>query len=168
MLLLIGAVCLVVFVGGMIAAWNNRHHTICPDGKPPVAQRGGLLAVASVLGREFEVVALAGVAGLGRDAALALRRRSLDALARMDGESARAVIAEDAQIDDQFNGILRQLITYMMEDPRNILPCTHLLFCAKHIERIGDHATNIAEDVIFIVEARDVRHQGGHHVADHD
>jgi phosphate transport system protein len=64
----------------------------------------------------------------------------------------------DDQIDAMYTSLFRELLTYMMEDPRNITPCTHLLFCAKNIERIGDHATNIAEDVIFMVSAKDVRH----------
>jgi phosphate transport system protein len=57
----------------------------------------------------------------------------------------------DDQIDAMYTSLFRELLTYMMEDPRNITPCTHLLFCAKNIERIGDHATNIAETIYFIV-----------------
>jgi phosphate transport system protein len=58
---------------------------------------------------------------------------------------------EDEEIDIQYTSVFRELLTYMMEDPRNITACTHLLFCAKNIERIGDHATNIAEHVYFLV-----------------
>ncbi len=57
----------------------------------------------------------------------------------------------DDQIDAMYTSLFRELLTYMMEDPRNITPCTHLLFCAKNIERIGDHATNIAETIFYIV-----------------
>ena len=60
----------------------------------------------------------------------------------------------DEEIDAVYNSLFRELLTYMMEDPRNITFCTHLLFCAKNIERIGDHATNIAETVYYIVEGR--------------
>jgi phosphate transport system protein len=92
------------------------------------------------------------------EAALALLRRSLDALARMDGEAARAIIGEDAQIDEQFNGILRQLITYMMEDPRTITEALDIIWIAKAVERVGDHAVNVAENVIYVVTGTDVRH----------
>ena len=57
----------------------------------------------------------------------------------------------DDQIDAMYTSLFRELLTYMMEDPRNITPCTHLLFCAKNIERIGDHATNIAETIYYVV-----------------
>ncbi len=69
-----------------------------------------------------------------------------------DGDAERAVLvrARDADLDMQYTALFRELLTYMMEDPRNITPCTHLLFMAKNIERIGDHATNIAENVWFL------------------
>jgi len=69
-----------------------------------------------------------------------------------DGDAERAVKvrARDAELDAQYTALFRELLTYMMEDPRNITPCTHLLFMAKNIERIGDHATNIAENVWFL------------------
>jgi phosphate transport system protein len=57
----------------------------------------------------------------------------------------------DNEIDAMYTSLFRELLTYMMEDPRNITPCTHLLFCAKNIERIGDHATNIAETIYYVV-----------------
>ena len=84
------------------------------------------------------------------EAALAMVRQALDAFARMDGERALAVIRADNDVDVEFKSIIRQLITHMMEDPRTITTCTHLLFCAKNIERIGDHATNIAETIFYI------------------
>ena len=75
----------------------------------------------------------------------------LDAYAERDADKALAVWRDDAQIDAMYNSLFRELLTYMMEDPRNIGICTHLLFGAKNIERIGDHTTNIAETVHFLV-----------------
>lgn len=86
-------------------------------------------------------------------------RKALDALARLDTRSAVAVMKEDGLIDEEFNGFVRRLITYMMEDPRTISPCLELVFLAKAIERIGDHSKNVAEQVIYLVEGKDVRHQ---------
>jgi phosphate transport system protein len=63
----------------------------------------------------------------------------------------KALRAADEQIDVQYTGVFRELLTYMMEDPRNITPCTHLLFCAKNLERIGDHVTNIAENAYYVM-----------------
>jgi phosphate transport system protein len=76
----------------------------------------------------------------------------LDAFARRDVAKALAVWRGDEEVDAVNNSLFRELLTYMMEDPRNISFCTHLLFCAKNIERMGDHATNIAETVYYIVE----------------
>ena len=78
----------------------------------------------------------------------------LDSYARRDSAKAVAVWRGDEEIDAVNNSLFRELLTYMMEDPRNITFCTHLLFCAKNIERMGDHATNIAETVHYIVEGR--------------
>jgi len=85
-------------------------------------------------------------------------RKALDAFARLDTTQALEVLKQDDQIDQEFDGLLRKLITYMMEDPRTISPSLDLLFLAKAIERIGDHAKNIAEFIIFIVKGADVRH----------
>ena len=74
----------------------------------------------------------------------------LDAYSQRDVESARAVWRRDQELDALEDSVFRDLLTFMMEDPRNITFCTHLLFCSKNIERIGDHATNIAETVVFI------------------
>ncbi len=90
--------------------------------------------------------------------AVAMLRRVLDALARLDAAEAERIIAEDASIDDAFRGIVRQLVTYMMEDPRTISTALDIVWIAKAIERIGDHAKNIAEQVIYIVHGTDVRH----------
>ena len=78
----------------------------------------------------------------------------LDGYARRDVQTAIAVRNSDEQIDAVNNSLFRELLTYMMEDPSNISFCIHLVFCAKNIERMGDHATNIAETVYFIIEGR--------------
>jgi phosphate transport system protein len=90
--------------------------------------------------------------------ALGMLRKVLDAFARLDAVAAAAIIREDQAIDDEFRSILRQLITFMMEDPRTISMAIEIVFIAKAIERIGDHAKNIAEYVIYIVKGTDVRH----------
>ncbi|HMM54922.1 MAG: phosphate signaling complex protein PhoU [Zoogloeaceae bacterium] len=90
--------------------------------------------------------------------AVAMLRRVLDALARLDALEAERIIAEDATLDDAFRGIVRQLVTYMMEDPRTISTALDIVWIAKAIERIGDHAKNVAEQIIYIVRGTDVRH----------
>ncbi len=92
------------------------------------------------------------------DLASGLLRKALDAFARLDTAQAVAILREDDQIDREFDGFVRKLVTYMMEDPRKISASLDLLFLAKAIERIGDHAKNIAEFVIYIVKGADVRH----------
>ena len=92
------------------------------------------------------------------DLAAAMLRKTLDSFARLDTVMAVTIIKQDNEIDDEYNGFLRKLITYMMEDPRTISPSLDLLFLAKSIERVGDHAKNIAEQIIFIVKGEDVRH----------
>jgi phosphate transport system protein len=94
------------------------------------------------------------------EAAIAMLRRTLDCFARLDADGAAEVIREDAGIDTEFRSILRQLITYMMEDPRTISTALEIVWIAKAIERIGDHAKNMAEYVIYIVKGTDVRHTG--------
>ncbi|MCK7610931.1 phosphate signaling complex protein PhoU [Roseibium sediminicola] len=83
--------------------------------------------------------------------ALAQLKQVLDAYTRKDAEAARRVQEADAEVDAIYTSLFRELLTYMMEDPRVITQCVHLLFCAKNIERIGDHATNIAENVYYMV-----------------
>jgi len=83
--------------------------------------------------------------------ALTQLKEVLDVYASRSVEKIGFVRDRDDQIDAMYTSLFRELLTYMMEDPRNITPCTHLLFCAKNIERIGDHATNIAETIYYIV-----------------
>jgi phosphate transport system protein len=97
--------------------------------------------------------------------AAGLLRRSLDAFARMDVSAAASIIRDDQGVDDRFRAILRQLITFMMEDPRTIGPSIDTVWVAKAIERIGDHSKNIAEHVIFIAAGTDVRHASPEEVA---
>ena len=92
------------------------------------------------------------------DLASGLLRKALDAFARLDTSMALTILKEDDLIDKEFDGFVRKLITYMMEDPRTISASLDLLFVAKAIERIGDHAKNIAEFIIYIVKGEDVRH----------
>jgi len=90
--------------------------------------------------------------------AVTMLRHALDAFARLDASSAAEVLKEDSELDAEFRSVLRQLITYMMEDPRTITTSLETVWVAKAVERIGDHAKNIAEQVIYIVKGTDVRH----------
>jgi phosphate transport system protein len=90
--------------------------------------------------------------------ATAQLRKALDAFARLDANQALEVLKHDDVIDTEFDGLLRKLITYMMEDPRTIGSSIDLVFVAKAIERVGDHAKNIAEATIYVVKGTDVRH----------
>ena len=92
------------------------------------------------------------------DLAIAQLRKALDAFARLDTAKALEVLKQDDQIDQEFAGLLRKLITYMMEDPRTISSSIDLVFVAKAIERVGDHAKNLAEAIIYVVKGTDVRH----------
>ncbi len=92
------------------------------------------------------------------DLALDMLRKSLDAFARLDVAMAVDVVRMDEQVDEEFRAIMRYLITFMMEDARTISTALEILFVAKAIERIGDHAKNMSEYVIYMVKGRDVRH----------
>jgi phosphate transport system protein len=85
-------------------------------------------------------------------------RMALDAFARLDTATAVEIVNRDSDIDAAFHAIMRQLISYMMEDPRTISPALEIVFIAKSIERIGDHAKNVAESVVQVVKGKDVRH----------
>ncbi|MDB5955700.1 phosphate signaling complex protein PhoU [Ramlibacter sp.] len=102
--------------------------------------------------------------GVAADLASAQLRKVLDAFARLDTAAAVAIMKEDDLLDREFDGFVRKLITYMMEDPRTISSSLDLLFVAKAIERIGDHATNIAEFIIYVVKGADVRHSSMEHI----
>lgn len=92
------------------------------------------------------------------EASAVMLNRALDAFARLDADVAVAIIREDIEIDAQFRAIMRELVSYMMEDPRTISTALDIAWIAKAVERIGDHAKNVAEHVIFIVRGIDVRH----------
>ena len=95
------------------------------------------------------------------DLAIAQLRKALDAFARLDTAQALEVLRADDQIDQEFDGLMRKLITFMMEDPRTISASIDLVFVAKAIERVGDHAKNLAEVIIYVVKGTDVRHTVG-------
>lgn len=105
---------------------------------------------ALVLNRENPVRLTQGLVRMGREC-LAQLKAVLDAYAARDAEAAMAVWRRDEEIDELYNSLFRELLTYMMEDPRTISLATHLLFVAKNLERVGDHATNIAEQVVYLV-----------------
>lgn len=110
-------------------AANAAKRSITLNLLPPVPHTRGLRALGALAARQLRDV--------------------LAAYAATDPDAAQQVRARDAELDEQYTGLFRELLTYMMEDPRNITPCTHLLFVAKNLERIGDHATNIAENLWF-------------------
>jgi phosphate transport system protein len=112
-------------------AANVAKRSIALNLAPPMPQITGLRALGKLAARQV------------RDALVAYQTS--------DAEQAVQVRARDAELDAHYTALFRELLTYMMEDPRNITPCTHLLFMAKNLERIGDHATNIAENVWFLV-----------------
>lgn len=101
---------------------------------------------------------------LATELASNLLRKSLDAFARLDTATAVTILKEDDLIDKEFDGFVRKLITYMMEDPRTISSSLDLLFVAKALERIGDHAKNIAELIVYIVKGEDIRHSSMEHI----
>jgi phosphate transport system protein len=109
------------------------------------------LAISDALPRRFST-------GLSRMGVLAQGQLNnvLDAYSRRDSDTAMNVWRSDEDLDALYNSIFRELLTYMMEDPRNITLCTHLLFGAKNLERIGDHTTNIAENIHFLIKGKTI------------
>ena len=107
----------------------------------------------TVVGEAGEMKPLSLIPAMGAIAS-EMVRNALDAFAARDAEKAAAVCERDRALDDFYNSIFRTLLTFMMEDPHNITPATHLLFIAKNLERVGDHATNIAEMVHFAATGR--------------
>jgi phosphate transport system protein len=95
------------------------------------------------------------------DLAQAMVKDSLDAFVRRDPELARNVCRRDDEVDKLNDQVFRELLTYMMEDPTSITRAVELILIGRHLERIADHATNIAEEVIFMTEGRDIRHGQG-------
>ncbi|MBN6148964.1 phosphate signaling complex protein PhoU [Xanthomonas sp. AmX2] len=112
-------------------AANVAKRSIALNASPPMPHTLGLRALGQLAAQQV------------REVLIAYRDNDADAALR--------VRQDDASLDAQYTALFRELLTYMMEDPRNITPCTHLLFMAKNLERIGDHATNIAENVWFLV-----------------
>ena len=115
--------------------------------------------VRSIIAKSGAVRTLpAGELSVAAELASGQLRKALDAFARLDTAAAVAIMKEDDLLDQEFDGFVRKLITYMMEDPRTISSSLDLLFVAKAIERIGDHAKNIGEFIIYVVKGADVRH----------
>jgi phosphate transport system protein len=123
------------------------------DEAEKIARMGKLLAQRNslILPRYTEIKHAA-------DLALDMLRKSLDAFARLDLAYAAQVVRQDELVDEEFRTIMRYLITFMMEDPRTISTALEILFVAKAIERIGDHAKNMSEYVVYMVKGKDVRH----------
>jgi phosphate transport system protein len=106
-----------------------------------------------IIAKTSPVASVSGIVNLG---ALVQGRikTTIDAFVARDANLAMDVWSSDEEVDQLHTSLFRELLTYMMEDPRNITPCAHLLFIAKNIERIGDHITNIAERIVFVVKGR--------------
>ena len=111
-----------------------------------------------VHGRDHEISPRFSEVHYASNVALDMLKTALDAFARLDVAAAAKVVKQDQIVDEQFRGIMRQLVTFMMEDPRTISACINILFIAKAIERIGDHAKNMSEYVVYLVKGKDVRH----------
>ena len=110
-----------------------------------IAKRTGVLAQMSPVNDSA-----AALRRMAREVELMLKN-ALDAYVQRDAELAEDVIMQDREVDQMYNALFREFLTFMMEDPRNITPCMHLHFIAKNIERMGDHATSIAEQVVYLV-----------------
>jgi phosphate transport system protein len=119
-----------------------------------IAEAARRYAVRAPVKELIDIPRMAGIAQ-------AMLRDALDAFVRRDVALAQHVLNEDDRLDSLKTQIFRELLTYMLQDPSTIEPALDLILISRHLERIGDHATNVAEDVIFIVSARDVRHHAG-------
>lgn len=121
------------------------------------AERVGRMALRYAEGDAKETRALSGIGHIG-ELVRQMLHRALDAFARMDPEAAANIVKEDLKVDQEYENILRQLMTYMMEDPRSIPRVIGVMWSARALERIGDRARNICEYVIYLVRGKDVRH----------
>ena len=121
------------------------------------AERVGRMALTFADGDNKNNRALVGIGHLG-ELVRKILHDSLDAFARMDADAAVQIASEDLKIDQEYENILRQLMTYMMEDPRSIPRVVGVMWSARALERIGDRARNICEYVIYLVKGKDVRH----------
>ncbi len=92
---------------------------------------------------------------------LSMMSDSMDSFVRLDSSAAQAAVLKDREIDEEYTAILRQLITYIMQEPKYISHVLNIIWCVRSLERIGDHAKNIAEQVVFVDRAEDIRHAGG-------
>lgn len=133
------------------------------------AEKLGRFAVEFAAGHSPEPALLQGMERLG-DAVRQVLRDSLDAFARSDAAAATAVLDGTGRVGGHYDSVMRELITYMMEDPRTMQRALHALWCARALERISDHARNVCESVVYIEEGRNIRHRaaGGDSAAPED
>lgn len=122
------------------------------------AEKLGRFAVEFAAGHSPEPALLQGMERLG-DAVREVLRDALDAFARSDAAAATAVLDGAVQVGGHYDSVMRELITYMMEDPRTMQRALHALWCARALERISDHARNVCESVVYIEEGRNIRHR---------
>lgn len=123
------------------------------------AEKLGRFAIEFAGGQAPETGMLSGLDRLG-GIVRAVLHEALDAFARGDADVAARIAADDGRINAACDAAMRELITYMMEDPRTMQRSLHALWCTRALERIGDHARNLCEAVIYVVEGRDIRHEG--------
>jgi glycosyltransferase involved in cell wall biosynthesis len=141
----------------MVEKWREGFDVVYAQRKSRAGESRFKLMTASLFYRMMSKLAAIDLPRNVGDFRL-IDRKALDAFARLDTQAAVSILKEDDLIDQEFDGFVRKLITYMMEDPRTISASLDLLFVAKAIERIGDHAKNVAELIIYIVKGADVRH----------